>query len=65
MPRETAKLHGLLNDYLADVGAKLPVANPQYDPTKAPAVSQRGGGEKKPGGEPRPGPRRKKPRIQK
>jgi arylsulfatase A-like enzyme len=41
MTRETAKLHGLLNDYLEDVGAKLPVANPEYDPDKPP-VSRKG-----------------------
>lgn len=42
-PGETEKLHGLLKDYLADVGATLPVANPQYNPSKAPPKVQRGG----------------------
>ncbi len=42
MPKDTARLHGLLNDYLADVGAKLPVTNPQFDPANVPSLRQRG-----------------------
>lgn len=63
-PRDVEKLHGLLNNYLADVGAKLPVANPQYDPARAPTTTQRGGGGggNKPRGKKPREPRRKKPR---
>lgn len=63
-PRDVEKLHGLLNNYLADVGAKLPVANPQYDPAKAPPKVQRGGGGggNKPRGKKPRDPRRKRPR---
>lgn len=48
-PRDVEKLHGLLKDYLADVGAKLPTANPQYDPENPPVARKRGkrGGGKK------------------
>jgi arylsulfatase A len=45
MPRETAKLHGLLKKYLDDVGAQLPVPNPQYDPKKPPVQRKPGGGK--------------------
>jgi arylsulfatase A-like enzyme len=52
MPKETARLHGLLNDYLADVGAKFPAANPQFDPQNAPPLRQRdrpkGRGQRRP-----------------
>ena len=61
-PRDVEKLHGLLNNYLAAVGAKLPVANPQYDPSKAPPRVQRGGGGNKPRGKKPRDPRRKRPR---
>lgn len=61
-PRDTERLHGLMQDYLADVGAKLPVANPQYDPSNAPPKVQRGGGGNKPRGKKPRVPRRKRPR---
>ena len=44
MPSETTQLHKRLNDYLADVGARLPVPNPSFDPRNAPALTQRNGG---------------------
>ncbi len=54
MPTETARLKARLADYLTQVNAQLPTANPDYDPSKPPPPSKRGGmggggGNKKPG----------------
>jgi arylsulfatase A-like enzyme len=51
-PQKTADLNRRLSEYLKAVGAQLPVANPNFDPSKAPA----GGPALRPGGKrPRPG----------
>ena len=42
MPDETTELAKLLEKYLDDVGAALPVANPKYDPKNPPAPPEKG-----------------------
>ena len=45
MPKRAAELDALLATYLADVGANMPVPNPQFDPTRAPTGRPQGGGK--------------------
>ena len=42
MPDETTRLAKLMEKYLDDVGAALPVANPKYDPKNPPAPPEKG-----------------------
>ncbi len=46
MPEKAAELAARLDKYLKDVGAQMPVSNPDYDPDKPPR-DRRGRGEKK------------------
>lgn len=41
-PEQAEILHQKLNTYLADVGAKLPISNPEYDPSNPPAPQKKG-----------------------
>jgi len=50
MPDKTRELSAKLNVYLKQVSARLPVANPQYDPNKPPTSTRKGGKEGGKGG---------------
>ncbi|NWK56943.1 sulfatase [Verrucomicrobiaceae bacterium N1E253] len=41
-PEQTEALNKRLNNYLRDVGARLPVPNPNYDPSKPPQPPKKG-----------------------
>jgi len=43
MPDKTRELSAKLNVYLKQVSARMPVANPQYDPNKPPTPTRKGG----------------------
>jgi arylsulfatase A-like enzyme len=43
MPDQTKELNSKLRVYLKEVNARLPVANPQYDPNKPPTSTRKGG----------------------
>lgn len=45
MPEKADELNRLLTSYLADIGADLPVSNPQFDPANPPRI-ERGGGNR-------------------
>jgi arylsulfatase A len=49
---DVEKMHDLMQTYLVDIGAKLPVANPNYDPANPPPTPEKGkrGGDGKRGG---------------
>jgi uncharacterized sulfatase len=49
-PKQTEALNKRLENYLKEVGAKMPIPNPDYDPDKPPTPRKEGkgkGGEKK------------------
>lgn len=49
---DVEKMHGLMQAYLADIGAQLPVPNPDFDPANPPPATEKGkrGGGGKGGG---------------
>ena len=59
-PKDVTRLHGMLKQYLSDVGAKLPVPNPDFDPDNVPSL-QRPGPQRRP--QQRPGRPGQKPNL--
>ena len=50
-PELTARMHDRLNDYLAEIGAKVPTKNPDYDPKNDKGLNNRSfPGRQRPGG---------------